>query len=91
MKRIKKKQKKLGNKNKYLVIRLVKRNNNYYDVVLSRKRAKPTSRLARFGYYNIFRNHRESFSLLALDFNRITKLLSSGVGLHSSFSKILIN
>ena len=91
MKRIKNKQKKLGNTTKLLVIRLVKRREKYYDIVLSRKRAKPTSRLTRFGYFEVRNTMRENYSVLSLDFKRIKSAILAGAKLHSSLAKILIN
>lgn len=91
IKRIKRKQKRLGNKNKQLIIRLLKRSRNYYDVVVTRRKAKPTSRLSRLGHYQLIRNDREKYTVFSMDMTELRKVILAGAKMDRSFTKIIFN
>lgn len=77
----------LGRQKKNFIIKLIKKNSlRSYDIVLSRKRSSPVSRLDRIGHVS----PHDSFSWMKLDVDKLRKyLLENNVKIAITVVKLL--
>jgi ribosomal protein S16 len=85
----------LGRINKELVIRLAVKKNHVkkpiYHLVLARRRSRAGCRYDNLGFYEIFKDSKRSFHILALNRKKITNAISLGASIHISVYKLLYN